>query len=234
MLSWIPPGTSSPLFCDIPRYASCSIYFQGHFASFQLSAKSAMTPETLPCSGRSLIHQILQAVSHSTHVLFLSTTGARQVAVPIQSLARFPSDGPVGDFSLCFSLSKDSNRKITAKLCRLSSSFSSSSTSAVRSHIRPALRYGHHERFMSSHIVTRLVFSGPSHEPHSKLTCPSNSGTDHSLLQNYSQLQLFRRYRPRFPHSLHPIIEDFRLLKVELRVPRFFGDEWIIGYSRNA
>ena len=174
MLSWIPPGTSSSLSCDIPRYASCSLYFQEHFASFQFSAKSATTPETLPRSGRSPIYQSLQAVTHSTHVLFLSTTGARQVAVPIQSLGRFPSDGPVGEFSLCFSLSKASNRKITAKLCRLSSSFSSSSTSAVRSHIGPALRYGHHERFISSHIVTRLVFSGPSHEQHSKLTCPSN------------------------------------------------------------
>ena len=69
---------------------------------------------------------------------------------------------------------------ITAKSCRLSSSFFSGSTSAVRSHIRPAFGFGHHEGFMSSHIVTKLVCSGPSQEPHSKLTSPSSWGTEGS------------------------------------------------------
>ena len=68
-----------------------------------------------------------------------------------------------------------------AKSCRLSLSISSSSILAVRSHIG----FGHHEGFMSSHIVTRLVFSGLSHEPYSKVTCTSNLGTEGSTTRSF-------------------------------------------------
>ena len=149
---------------------------------------------------------------------------ARQVLVFIQSLARFLSDGSVGKFSLCFFPFKTSKWWITAKSCRLSSSLFSSSTSAVRSHIEPAFGFGQYDGFISFHIVPRttLRVSLPLHF--------GNRGSDHSLLQNYSQLQLFRRYHPHFPSSLHPEVEDYRLLKDKVRIPSFFVDEWVMAH----
>ena len=47
-------------------------------------------------------------------------------------------------------------------------------------YIKLAIAFGHHEGLISSHVVTKLVLKGPSHEPHSKLTCPFSSGTEGS------------------------------------------------------
>ena len=67
---------------------------------------------------------------------------ARQVHFFIQSLEDFPSVGSVVGLSSCFITFRANRWSITAKWCRLPSSSSSSATSAVISHIKPAFDVG--------------------------------------------------------------------------------------------
>ena len=103
---------------------------------------------------------------------------ARQVSCLNQSPDGFPSDGSVDGLIFCFVIFRASRWCITAKSCRLASSSKSHVTYAAISQIKPAFGHGHQEGFMSSHMVTKLVFKGPSQEPQSKLTCPFSSGTE--------------------------------------------------------
>ena len=56
------------------------------------------------------------------------------------------------------------------------------------SHIKPAFGCGHHEGFMSSHKVTKLLFKGPSNEPHSKLNFPFSSGIEGSTTRSLKMI----------------------------------------------
>ena len=118
------------------------------------------------------------------HALHFHSWKGRQVPSSIRSLGEFPSDGSLGCLSSCFVIFRANKWRITAKSCRLSSSFPSSSTSAVRSYVRPPFGFGHHEGFMSFHIVTKLVSTRASHKPHSKLTCHSSWETEGSMTRS--------------------------------------------------
>ena len=95
-----------------------------------------------------------------------------------QFLDGLSSDSSVDGLLFRFVILMASRWCIMARSYRLASSSRSNVTSAVMSQIKPALVWGRQEGFMSSHMVTRLVFKGPSQEPQSKLTCPFSSGTE--------------------------------------------------------
>ena len=116
----------------------------------------------------------------------------------------------------CFVIFRASRWCIMVKSCRLASSSKSNVTSAVMSQIKPAFGCGPQEGFMSSHMVTKLVFKGPSQEPQSKLTCPFSS-----FLQNDSQLELFHHQHASFLDSLNPEIKYHNLLIVKVSFPGF-------------
>ena len=103
------------------------------------------------------------------------------------------------------------------------STFKSNVTSAVISQIKPAFGCRQQEGFISSHMVTKLVFKGPSKEPQSKLL-PLQFGNrccNHSFLQNNSQPGLFHHQHANFLDSLNPEITYYNLLIVEVRFPGF-------------
>ena len=122
-------------------------------------------------------HSVLGDVAHS-----LSVFRQCPELVPClnQSLDGFPSDGPVNGPLFCFVILRASRWCIMAKSCRLVSSSKSNATFAVISQTKPAFGCRHQRSFMSSHMVTKLIFKGPSQEPQSKLTRPLSSGTEGS------------------------------------------------------
>ena len=109
---------------------------------------------------------------------------ARQVSCLSQSLDGLPSDGSVDGPFFCFVTLMASRWSIMARSCKLASSSKSNVMSAVIFQIKTASECGHQEGFMSSHMVTKLVFKGPSQESQSKLTCPFSSGTEGSTTRS--------------------------------------------------
>ena len=83
-------------------------------------------------------------------------------------------------------------------------------------YIKPAIAFGHHEGLISSHVVTKLVFKGPSHEPHSKLTYPFSSGTEGSTTRfsKMTPVLAARMLNFKLFHPLDPEVEDYSLFKV--------------------
>ena len=168
-----------------------------------------------------LFTQSLQTVDCPTYMPFQSTNGVRQVLFVILSIEKLPSDGSVGGFLFSFVNFNANSRWITNRSRKLLSSSCSNSMSAVKSHITPAFSFGHHEGFMSCHIVIRLVFCGPSHEPHPILTHHSGFGWQLIPPRSSPNCNCFDGFIPISRTGELWIIGYLNGLL----------DEWVIGYS---
>ena len=146
-----------------------------------------------------------------------------------QLLDGLSSDGSVDRLLFRFVILMASRWCIMARSCRLASSSRSNVISAVMSQIKPALGCRHQEGFMSSHMVNRLVFKGPSQEPQSKLTCPFSSGTEGSTTRSSKII----------PSSgcssiSIPVSSTRSTQKLRVRFPGFLIHEGIIRHPRYA
>ena len=160
----------------------------------------------------------------------------RQVPCLNQSLDGFPSDGYVDGLLFCFVILRTSRWCIIDRSCRHASSSKSNVTSAVMSQIKPAFGYGHQEGFMSSHMVTKLVFKGPSQEPQSKLTCPFSSKTEGSTTRSSKQFPAWvvPSSTCQFPWLAQPRNQVLQLAHSRSTIPGFLIHEGILCYPWNA